>query len=57
MSKVLILDEETGEYVTPKQLMVRRIRKTLKDPSKDLITLKDVYELLIKILEVLGSEG
>ena len=53
MSKVLIYDEESATYISPLKKKVKDVRKSLKDPSKESITLNDVYELLAKILELI----
>jgi len=52
MSKKLVFDEEEG-YITSLKKKVKEIRKTVKNPKSESITLNDVYELLIKILEVI----
>jgi len=53
MSRVLIYDEETGTYVTHLKKKVKEVRKSVKDVSKEEVTLKDIYELLVKVLELL----
>jgi hypothetical protein len=57
MSKVVLYyDPETQTYLTPKQLKIKEIKKMLKDPDKDVITLNDIYKLLMQVLELL-KEG
>jgi hypothetical protein len=60
---VLIYDEKTGTYISLKKKLIRgtieNIKAKLKDPKKETITLNDIYELLVEVinlLEVMASE-
>jgi hypothetical protein len=61
--KVLVLDEETGSYIPLKKKLIKdnikNVKSKLKDPKKETITLNDIYELLVEVinlLEVMASE-
>jgi hypothetical protein len=52
MKQVLVFDEERGTYVTLIEKKIYEIKRTVKDPTQE-ITINDVYELLLKVLDVL----
>jgi hypothetical protein len=61
--KVLVLDEKTGTYIPLKKKLIRdaveSVKAKLKDPKKESVTLNDIYELLVEVinlLEVMASE-